>query len=78
MTCSRPQRNVHRPGSEIRCPNHCATPPPREKSWVGWRLFGGHELKLGPAGGSKDIVSSSAAEGGGGWSQNQMSDFSLG
>ena len=35
VTCSRPQRNVHRPGfepgtpwSEIRCPNHCATPPP--------------------------------------------------
>ena len=34
MTCSRPQRNVHRPGiepgthwSEIRRPNHCATPP---------------------------------------------------
>ena len=34
MTCSRPQRNVHRPGfepgtpwSEIRHPNHCATPP---------------------------------------------------
>ena len=35
MTCSRPQRNVHWPGfepgspwSEIRRPNHCATPPP--------------------------------------------------
>ena len=35
MTCSRPQRNVHRPGfepgtpwSEIQGPNHCATPPP--------------------------------------------------
>ena len=35
VTCSRPQRNVHRPGfepgtpwSEIRHPNHCATPPP--------------------------------------------------
>ena len=35
MTCSRPQRNVHRPGfepgtpwSEIRRPNHSATPPP--------------------------------------------------
>ena len=35
VTCSRPQRNVHRPGfepgtpwSEIRRPNHCATPPP--------------------------------------------------
>ena len=35
MTCSRPQRNVHRPGfepgtpwSEIRRSNHCATPPP--------------------------------------------------
>ena len=35
MTCSRPQRNVHRPGfepgtpwSEIRRPNHCATPQP--------------------------------------------------
>ena len=33
MTCSRPQRNVHRPGfepgtpwSDIRRPNHCATP----------------------------------------------------
>ena len=36
VTCPRPQRNVHRPGfelrtpwSEIRRPNHCATPPPR-------------------------------------------------
>ena len=36
MTCSRPQRNVHRPGfepgtpwSEIRRPNHCTTPPPQ-------------------------------------------------
>ena len=35
MTCSRPQRNVHRLGfepgtswSEIRCPNRCATLPP--------------------------------------------------
>ena len=35
MTCSRPQQNVHRPGfepgtpwSEIRRPNHYATPPP--------------------------------------------------
>ena len=35
VTCSRPQRNVHRPGfepgtpwSEIRRTNHCATPPP--------------------------------------------------
>ena len=35
VTCSRPQRNVHWPGfepgtlwSEIRRPNHCATPPP--------------------------------------------------
>ena len=35
MTCSRPQRNVHRHGiepgtswSEIRRPIHCATPPP--------------------------------------------------
>ena len=35
VTCSRPQRNVHRPGlepgtpwSEIRRLNHCATPPP--------------------------------------------------
>ena len=35
MTCSMPQRNVHRPGfepgtpwSDIRRPNHCATPPP--------------------------------------------------
>ena len=35
VTCSRPQRNVHRQGfvpgtpwSEIRHPNHCATPPP--------------------------------------------------
>ena len=38
MTCSRPQRNVHRPGfepgtpwSEIRCPNHCATRHPRDR-----------------------------------------------
>ena len=38
VTCSRPQRNVHRPGfepgtpwSEIRRPNHCATPPPSKR-----------------------------------------------
>ena len=41
MTCSRPQRNVHRPGfepgtpwSEIRRPNPCATPPPLNIAFV--------------------------------------------
>ena len=40
MTCSRSQRNVHRPGfepgtpwSEIQHPNRCATPPLRQRRW---------------------------------------------
>ena len=38
MTCSRPERTAHRPGlepripwSEIRHPNHCASPPPKTR-----------------------------------------------
>ena len=54
VTCSRPQRNVHRPGfepgthrSEIQQPNHCATPPPiwtnrdhkRTAGHIHWKLL---------------------------------------
>ena len=54
VTCSRPQRNVRRPGiepgtpwPEIPHPNHCTTPPPTEgnpetlkkkRSWEGYQL----------------------------------------
>ena len=41
VTCSGPQRNVHRRGiepgtswSEIRCPIHCATPPPYKLTYL--------------------------------------------